>query len=351
MSATAKSGTAMTSERWGTAGTRGEPGGRPTPRGRWAGMVAALACGGAALLEPRLARADEPPITDVATARKQFAEAEQDEQAEKWAEGVKKLRRIVAFKETAGVRFHLALCEDHAGLLIEATSDYQRAFDLSRSMRDADGRDVHERSGKALVDLLHRTPQVTVTMAPGTPAATISIDGAVARSATERPFPHNPGPLVVEATAAGRTPFRREIALVEGARTTVAVTLPALPKLEEAKVAPGPVAPSPEPAPLEAPPSRIPGYAFGGVALAGLAGGAVLLWQHRQLSKENDDLCGRPDVICDPQRDQTASTRQTLGFVSAGVGVAAGALSVYFLTRGPSSVALGPTGVRYQATF
>jgi hypothetical protein len=306
------------------------------------------------LTPPGVARADEPPITDVTAARKLFAEAEHDEQTERWAEGVKKLRRIVAFKETAGVRFHLALCEDRAGLLVEASGDYQRAFDLSRSMRDPDGRDVHERSGKALDDLLKRTPLVTVTVPSGSPAIAITIDGAAVRAATERPFPHNPGNLVVEAKAEGRAPFRTERKLVEGDRVTIAIALPSAapaPTSEDPPMASGPTTPAP---PTKAPPetpSRAPAYAFGGVALAGLAGGAALVWQSTSLQKENDDLCSRPDVLCDPDREPAASRRRTLGLAAAGVGLAAGALSVYFFTRGPSSVAVSPTGVRYQATF
>jgi hypothetical protein len=258
------------------------------------------------------------------------------------------------FKETAGVRFHLALAEERVGQLVAARADYQRAFDLSRTMRDADGRDVNERSGKSLVDLLKRTPVVTVVASADAPNAVVMVDGAIDRAATERPFPHDPGEILIEASAPGRAPFRQVEKLAEGARVTIPLRLPA------AVVEPpagGSVAASvATDKPIRdgggaQPPSRVPGYVFGGVAVAGLATGGVFYGLHLRLDQANDKLCSRPDVICDSRREQVANRHRTVAFVAGGVGLASAVASVYFFTRGPSTVAVGPSQITYAHRF
>ena len=113
-------------------------------------------------------------------------------------------------------------------------------------------------------------------------------------------------------------------------------------------------APAPaEPPPAAPPPSpsRVPGYVFGGIAVAGLGTGVAFFLQHRSLVKENDDLCGRPDVICDSRREGVATRQRNVAIATGAVGVLSAAASIYFFTRGPSSVALGPTGVTYRRAF
>lgn len=308
----------------------------------------------AVLLGSATARADEPPITDVNAARKLFGEAEKDEEAGRWLDVIQKLRRIVAFKETAGVRFHLALAEERVGQLVAARADYQRAFDLSRNLRDVDGRDVNERSGKSLVDLLKRTPIVTIVADPAVPGATISVDGAVDRGATERPFTHDPTEIVVEATAPGRTPFRQAEKLAEGAKITIQVRLPAVPdNAPPAQADPTGASGSPQPAEPKpsSSPSRVPAVAFGVVAVGGIATSAAFAVQYARLDKANGELCGRVDVVCDDRRASVATRHRTIAIVAGGVGLVSAAASVYFFTRGPSTVAVGPTSVGYIRTF
>lgn len=302
-------------------------------------------------LYPLSARADGPLVTDVATARKLFAEAEHDEETKQWAAAADKFRRIVSFKETAGVRFHLALAEERLGQLVAARADYQRAFDLSRSLRDADGRDVNERSGSSLADLLKRTPVVTVVPAGDVSGATVLVDGKIDSAATERPFPHDPGELVVEATAAGRKPFRHVEALAEGARVTVRVSLPELGA--EPPAPPGPTSSAGHGAApaVVATPSRAPAYAFAGLAVAGLTTGVVFLVQNRRLAKENRDLCTRADVLCDARRDGVETRYQTLAIAGGAIGLVSAAASVYFFTRGPSQIAVSPSGATLTRSF
>lgn len=318
----------------------------PNARRFWA-----LAVGGVCLLAAPSVRADEPPITDVNAARKLFAEAEKDEEAGRWLEVIQKLRRIVVFKETAGVRFHLALAEEHVGQLVAARADYQRAFDLSRNLRDVDGRDVNERSGKSLGDLLKRTPTVTIVADPEAPAAAVSVDGAVDRAATERPFTHDPGEIVVEATAPGRVPFRKTEKLAEGAKLTVTLRLPELKAAGPTKDGDASPPRAEAPPPVPAAPSRVPAFVLGGVAVGGIATSIAYVVQYRRLDKANGELCVRTDVVCDDRREDTASRHRTVAIVAGAVGVVSAAASIYLFTRGPSTVAVSPTSVSYVRAF
>lgn len=311
-------------------------------------LSAALAS--ACLLSASSLRAEEPPLRDVSAARRLFADAEKDEAAGRWLDVIQKLRRIVAFKETAGVRFHLALAEEHSGQLVAAQADYQRAFDLSRTMRDADGRDVNERSGKSLVELLARTPMVTIVPDPEVPEARVTVDGLSARGATERPFSHDPGEIVIEATAAGRSPFRAVRKLAEGAKVVVTLALPAV-KSEPATTNAATSSSTPAPAAPPEPSSRIPAFVLGGVAVAGLATGITYGIQYSRLDETNGEICGRPDVVCDPRRAGVAARERNIAIVGGAVGLVSAAACVYLFTRGPAKVALSPTELTYVRAF
>ena len=88
--------------------------------------LAALLCSGlAALVAPAAAAA--PTESELRAARQLFAEAEHDEDAGRWPEALEKLRRVEQVKHTAGVRSHVALCEEHLGQLARALDDYASA--------------------------------------------------------------------------------------------------------------------------------------------------------------------------------------------------------------------------------
>jgi len=58
-----------------------------------------------------------PSEGELQSARELFAAAERDEDAGSWADARGKLERVAALKLTAGVRYHLALCDEHLGHL------------------------------------------------------------------------------------------------------------------------------------------------------------------------------------------------------------------------------------------
>ena len=78
------------------------------------------------------ARADDPKDTQVTATRELFIAATKDEQAGRFAEALEKLRKVVVLKPTAGVRFHIANCEEGIGQLVKALDDYSRAETQAR---------------------------------------------------------------------------------------------------------------------------------------------------------------------------------------------------------------------------
>src|SRR5450432_3063486 len=80
------------------------------------------------MLISRAAVADDAPTTaQLNAARALFIAAEKDEDAQRWSEAFEKLQRVAQVKLTPGVRYHLALCEEHLGRLVAALSDYKTA--------------------------------------------------------------------------------------------------------------------------------------------------------------------------------------------------------------------------------
>src|SRR5687767_8465159 len=65
----------------------------------------------------------EPSAAELEAARALFEEARRDEAARRWGEALLKFRRILATKDTASLRFHLAYCEESMGLVASATRD------------------------------------------------------------------------------------------------------------------------------------------------------------------------------------------------------------------------------------
>src|SRR5262245_45898151 len=91
---------------------------------RWAVVAGALT-----VLCPVTALA-EPTATELAVARRLFAEAVDLEHDERWELAASKLRDALAIKDTPGLRFHLAHCEEKRGHLVEAMLNYDRASEL-----------------------------------------------------------------------------------------------------------------------------------------------------------------------------------------------------------------------------
>ena len=73
---------------------------------------------------PRVAAAAEPTPSEISVARRLFDEGKAAEDAGRWREAIEKFRKAIAIKDTPGLRYHIAKCEEESGALVEALRNY-----------------------------------------------------------------------------------------------------------------------------------------------------------------------------------------------------------------------------------
>jgi hypothetical protein len=157
----------------------------------------------------------EPSAADIASARRLFSEATELRRAGQWSDAAAKLREAIAIKETPGLRFHLAHCEEQMGHLLEARDDYDRADALMRNGVAAP--DVAALLEPARVALRERIPTLVVRAPADARAVGLTIDGEmIATEQLGTPIQLDPGDHTIIVTAASRDPFRLELTLAEG---------------------------------------------------------------------------------------------------------------------------------------
>src|SRR4051812_17124430 len=186
-----------------------------------AGIAGILAL---ALFATPLVAADPLPA-EIALARRLFAEARAAESNKDWSVAGSKLRDAISIKETAGLRFHLAYCEEQQGMLVEALNDYERAEDLLTQPND----DFRAQLPSKKESLHKRIPTVTLVMPPEVTDATLTVDDhPLSSSFLGKAIPLNPGRHTVMVASPNRTTFTAELALNEtDAVVTNAPMLPA----------------------------------------------------------------------------------------------------------------------------
>ena len=206
-----------------SATSLGEGAGRLRP---WGGIWLALAASMVVTLTWAPTAGAEPSAAEIAVARKLFREATRFEKEKKWAEAEQKLRAALAIKETPGLRYHLAFCQEKQGKLVNALVDYDRADELIQSGVKA--KDVEKLLADARTALRERVPTLTIKLPDDAPDDTVvDVDGAALKSAVlGQAMPINPGSHTVKVSAEGRQPFTAELRLGEKERRTVNVVLP-----------------------------------------------------------------------------------------------------------------------------
>ena len=147
-------------------------------------------------------------------ARNLFVQAEQDEDAERWSDALDKLRSVSQVRLTAGVRYHMALCEQHLGKLAHAYAEYEAAENQARLENAAD---VLRLVGAQLAALKPRVPRLTIHVAPFVQEMSLKLDGQrIAPASVGAAIPVDPGEHRVEATAPDRPGAAGAVTLQEG---------------------------------------------------------------------------------------------------------------------------------------
>lgn len=186
------------------------------------------------------------PTDAIEHARQLFGQAEADEDAERWLAALDKLHAVAQVKLTAGVRYHLALCEEHLGQLARALGDYRAAEDQARF---EGAKDVLRLVGKQLATLEPRVPRLIVHVVPPLPGASMKIDGEPIASAMPSPaIPVDPGVHFIEVDAPGRTASTATVTLQEHEARSLDLS-PGEPLPPPAQTPTSTATPSPPPAP------------------------------------------------------------------------------------------------------
>jgi hypothetical protein len=277
------------------------------------------------------AAADASPVdAQVQAARELFQDAVKDEDGGNWSEALSKLQRVSEVRLTAGVRYHVALCEEHLGQIATAFADYGAAENQAR----AEGaQDVLRLVGKQISALGPRVPRLTVHFVPDVPEAELRLDGVtVAHALVGVPMPVDPGVHHIEAVAPDRPVTNATVTLRERDSAVLDVNL-------ASPVAPPPAAPTLGSSPTadlggaaKASPggsrSRVTAIVSTGVAAALAAGGAgafvVAGNAHASGQRQCADLVSTDAGACDTERTAVRSW----DFTAAGLWLGAAAVGV-----------------------
>jgi hypothetical protein len=303
--------------------------------------------------------AASPTDAELKAARDLFADAVKDEDAGRWSDALDKLHHVADVKLTSGVRYHLALCDEHLGHMVAALD----AFTAVQAQATTDGaHDVLRLVGKHLVDLGPRVPRLTVRVLPTDVTATVRLDGVVLpASSVGTPLPVDPGVHKLEASAESKAPAVATVTLQErdvtsidlklGDPVPVPVATPPPPPAWPPASPPAPAAPPPgaaSPAQTSPPGGTRTGAIIATAGAAVLAGGGVLAFVLAgNAVTSGEQQCAAQRGPCDTEKN----TVRAWDFTAAGAWIgaaAAGTFAVLLWMQPPGS---GPETVSARLVF
>ena len=182
-----------------------------------------------------------PAPTELAAARELFAEGVALERQDAWSGALAKFQKAAAIVVTPKVRFHVALCFEHTGRLVEAINEFTAARNLART--DALDGETATAAEQHLASLQTTVPRLTIKVGAEAPAgASVRLDGATLNASlwgvdvpiawkdggsttgTGNSFaaPHISGLLArLRSTYPDATPFEAKTMLAFGASTPI----------------------------------------------------------------------------------------------------------------------------------
>jgi hypothetical protein len=289
------------------------------------------------MLPARVAHAQKAPPgpskKELEGARKAFMDGLDLEKAEKWTEARGKFEEVAKVRMTPEVRFHIALCEEHEGLLLEALRD----FETAESDAKAEGKQaVMAEAPQHAAAIKPRIPKVKVKAPDDVDGMTLTLDGMPIDPKNSDELPINPGSHKVEASAEGHEPFMHEFKLGEGESRTVIVKLPPIgeekPEKPEAEPEPEPEKPETE---LKRKTPTL-AYVAMGVGVASLIGAGVFYGMRKGVENDLSGAC--QDLRCPPEKQDAINSGKTytlLTNVFAIVGIAGVGTGVYLFLSAP----------------
>jgi hypothetical protein len=314
----------------------------------------------------------EPTASELVLARRLFAEASALEEQGAWAAASVKLREALAIKETPGLRYHLAHCEEQSGELVAASLEYARASELIRA--GAQAPDVAQLLALADQRLVTQIPKLSLDVPADVQGVSVEIDGHPISSAVlGNPIPLDPGSHRVVARAPNRGDFNERVELTLGQTHTLVLVFPQRgPAPPVAPVAPASRTLSTAPERRGVAPRTIALIGEGALAAAGLGIGIgftvaranaserVERWQGEIDAQSSGSDRGCQAAAASPECTELRSAiddhrRSTLlmtaGYVGAGVGLTAGVLTWLLWPKSETriSASIGPDGATLRA--
>jgi hypothetical protein len=340
-------------------------------RGAIVALTALAVAGHPSVAQGQPGPAGRPPTDEeLAAARKLFGEALKLERKSDWKGALAKFQKVAQVKMTPQVRFHVALCHEHLGRLVEALNGFELAAHEAKNL-DNKAKKVAKNAPKRAAALRKRLAYVHIVVQGTVHSSKILLDGKpISLALVDTDIPVNPGTHVVKViTGTGEVVYEQELVLEKRQNQRVELVIddpeppPPPPKSTATAVTPPPPAPPP---PYNGS-SRVPAYVVGGLGIAAL-GASGLFYGLRQMTiADIRDTCDADDRYCDGDMIDTAERGEiytTLSGVMLGVGAAALATGVvlFFVlgpedenetTQMPSSVAVVPTigGLQLFGTF
>lgn len=231
----------------------------------------------------------------LAKAREQFRQGLSLEAAGDFARALKEFKEVAVVKSTPQVRFHIAVCQEKTGDLVQALGSYRLAL---HEAHEAKAADVEGPAQEALAALEPRVPQLTLVRGSGAKTAEVILDGVpLGATAIGAPMPVNPGPHQLKAMAPAHIDMNVEFTLAEGDKKDVKLVLDEAPV-----VAPPPtIAPpeeQPKPEPKKPSTMRTAGFVVGGVGLVGLGLSGVFFALRGSAISRVDEKCGPDRLSC-----------------------------------------------------
>ena len=276
-------------------------------------------------------------------ARVAFLEGRDLMKEEKWGEAAAKFAYAARAKNTPGLRYHVGLCLENDGQLVNALHQYREAEELLRTERAAD---VAALVKEAIPRVEQEMPRLVIKGIPH--GAYLHIDGR-AESLFDEHYPLDPGKHQVTIKAEGFLDYATEVSLKRASTEILEVQMSLPP---EATASPEELAPPPDESPANVP-RRVVLWSSVSVGVIGLGvgiTGTVLRARYQSdveyygniidtESSADSSACVMPDaplgVICDElsnslSRKSTAQGLMIAGYSAAAVG-AIGAALTYFL--------------------
>jgi len=270
------------------------------------------------------------PANNVVVAEDLFREGRALLEAGDTAQACAKLAESHRLDPRMGTLMNLAACHEMSGKVATAWAEFLEAARMARGRGSAEAKRFEEVARGRADALADKIPRLALVAREG---VTIRVDGREVPPVAWSSSPIDPGPHLVEASAAGRAPFRRELSVPEGPGST-RVEIPELARL------PNPPAPAGAPA-LGAAPGRSLGPVFWSataLAVIGASAGTFFGVSALDAKSERDAACTPRG--CTPAglaAQDDAFDRASIATVAAGVAIVATAVAILAAVRRPAS--------------